>query len=77
MEAYWRGGALVTLENIPPLEGFSVVATALQALLDLVTDTPIAITIDTTHYAQMGVDIRQAGSVLKGKVARPIFLYFN
>jgi sugar phosphate isomerase/epimerase len=73
LEAYRSRCRFVTIENMPPIEGYSVPLLTPQALAHFARQNHLGVTIDTTHYAQMGVDIVEAAQVLKG-LARSVHL---
>jgi sugar phosphate isomerase/epimerase len=58
----------VTLENLPHLEGYYVPLLAPHDLEAFAAKHDLGVTLDTTHYAQMGMDIVQAAHVLKGRI---------
>jgi sugar phosphate isomerase/epimerase len=58
----------VTVENLPFFDGYYVPLVTPQALLAFVSQNDLGVTLDTTHYAQIGVDVAQAVSVLKEKI---------
>src|SRR5512138_2874960 len=61
-ESYRSGETVVTLENMPLFDGYYVPLTTPQELLAFVAPTELGITLDTAHYAQIGVDVVQAAS---------------
>lgn len=65
---YQGNGTVVTVENMPPFEGFYVPLATPEELLAFAREYDLGITLDTTHYAQAGVDIKGAARILKGKV---------
>ena len=82
-EDWWRGfsgqvvaalapfradGSTVTIENMPSFEGYSVPLITPERLMAFVSEADLGVTLDTTHYAQMGVDITQAARALYGRV---------
>jgi sugar phosphate isomerase/epimerase len=58
----------LTLENMPYFEGFAVPLTTPEELHAFVTANNLEINLDTTHYALMGVDIKEAAGVLNGTI---------
>jgi sugar phosphate isomerase/epimerase len=82
-ESWWRGfsvqiaqelapfrnaGACLTLENMPFFGGFYVAMTTPETLMAFACEHDLGVTLDTTHYAQMGVDILTAADILRGRV---------
>jgi sugar phosphate isomerase/epimerase len=68
LEPYRSGCPALTIENIPYLDGYTVPLVTPEALLDFVTEHDLGVTLDTTHYAQMGIDILEAAQILNGKL---------
>ncbi len=62
------GGSTVTIENMPSFEGYFVPLTTPDRLMAFVSEANLGVTLDTTHYAQIGVDITQAARALYGRV---------
>jgi sugar phosphate isomerase/epimerase len=58
----------ITLENLPLLNGFCVPLITPAALWAYATQNGLGITVDTTHYAQINVDLLQAARILQGSV---------
>jgi len=56
---------IVCIENMPAFEGFEAISSEPNDLFDFAITYGIYVNIDTTHYAQMGVDIVEAANVLK------------
>jgi sugar phosphate isomerase/epimerase len=56
------------LENMPLFDGLSVSLISPQALRDYAVRNELGVTIDTTHYAQISVDLLEAAHVLNGCV---------
>lgn len=67
-ERYRSSETAVTLENMPFFDGYYVPLTTPQELLTFVAPHELGITLDTTHYAQIGIDVVQAASVLQKKI---------
>ncbi|MHB9032629.1 MAG: sugar phosphate isomerase/epimerase family protein [Anaerolineae bacterium] len=61
-------GTIVTLENLPPFGGYAVPLLAPQELADFTAAHGLGVTLDTTHYAQVGLDVPEAAGVLAGQV---------
>jgi sugar phosphate isomerase/epimerase len=59
---------MVTLENMPPFKGYSMTLITPNDLLEYATRYDLGVTLDTTHCAQMGLDIEQAAHVLGPQV---------
>lgn len=67
-EAYSNHSTLVTIENMPPFDGYTVPVTQPEEMLHFVSGTRLGVNMDTTHYAQMGVDFIQAAQILREKI---------
>jgi sugar phosphate isomerase/epimerase len=65
---YRRNGTRVTLENMPAFEGYTIPLLTPPELFDFVAEHGLGVTLDTTHYAEAGIDITQAARCLKGKI---------
>lgn len=68
LEPFRSACRCLTIENMPFFDGYFVPLTTPEALMEFVTQTGLGITLDTTHYAQIGVDITLAAKTLYGKV---------
>ncbi len=68
LEPYRATCRCLTIENMPFFDGYFVPLTTPEALMEFVTQTGLGVTLDTTHYAQIGVDITLAAKTLYGKV---------
>lgn len=65
----WRGaGSLLTIENMPFFDGYTVPLSTPEELLAFARQADLGVTLDTTHYAQIGEDIVRAAWVLRGRV---------
>lgn len=64
-ESYRSRDTSVTIENMPFLDGYYVPLATPQALLAFVSENELGVTLDTTHYAQIGVDVVQAARILQ------------
>ena len=53
---------------MPLLTGYYVPLTTPQELMTFVSDSKLGVTLDTTHYAQIGVDVVWAARILKDKI---------
>jgi sugar phosphate isomerase/epimerase len=67
-ECYMSDQTSVTLENMPPFAGYYIPLTSPQELIAFVSENSLGVTLDTTHYAHMGVDIVDAARVLKARI---------
>ncbi len=67
-ESYRSSETSVTIENMPFFDGYYVPLTTPQELLGFVSKNELGVTLDTTHYAQIGVDVVQAACVLQKKI---------
>jgi sugar phosphate isomerase/epimerase len=65
LEKYRKACKFVTLENMPPIDGFFVPMLTPEELFTFVAGNGLDITLDTTHYAQIGIDIVEAARKLK------------
>jgi sugar phosphate isomerase/epimerase len=68
VESYRSSETSVTLENMPLFDGYYVPLTTPQELLTFVSNNELGVTLDTTHYAQIGVDVVQAACVLQKRI---------
>lgn len=59
---------VVTLENMPPFAGYTVPLGTPCDLLEYAAKCDLEVTLDTTHYAQMGIDIGQAARILGDRI---------
>ena len=67
-ESYRSSETFVTIENMPFFDGYYVPLTTPQELLAFVSKNELGITLDTTHYAQIGVDVVQAARILRNEI---------
>jgi sugar phosphate isomerase/epimerase len=67
--SYASDHTTITIENMFAIEGLHVPATTPQELFALVSRYGLGVTLDTTHYAQLGIDVAQAACVLREKIA--------
>jgi sugar phosphate isomerase/epimerase len=67
-EEYRQDGTAITIENMPLFPGYYVPLTKPDEMLAFVSENDLGVTLDTTHYAQIGIDITEAASVLREKV---------
>jgi sugar phosphate isomerase/epimerase len=68
LEPYRQACQFVTIENMPFFEGYDVPLTTPKMLLQFACQTGLNVTLDTTHYAQIGTEICEAAQVLKSKI---------
>ena len=58
----------LTLENMPFFEGFTVPLTTPEELHAFACENKLGVNLDTTHYAQIGVNLLEAARILKDKI---------
>jgi sugar phosphate isomerase/epimerase len=68
MDPYRAAGRHLTLENMPLFAGFSVPLITPEALGAFTVDHGFGVTVDTTHYAQIGVDLLGAARILRDNI---------
>jgi sugar phosphate isomerase/epimerase len=68
LEPYRGLGSAISIENMPFFEGYTVPLISPDQLLAFVQEASVGITLDTTHYAQIDIDITRAAQTLFGKV---------
>jgi sugar phosphate isomerase/epimerase len=68
LEKYRTFCSCLTLENMPFFEGFTVPLTTPEELGSFVSQHGLAVNIDTTHYAQIGVNLLEAGRILGERI---------
>jgi sugar phosphate isomerase/epimerase len=68
LEPYRAVCPAVTIENMPSFDGYFVPLTTPEALSAFVRAADLGVTLDTTHYAQIDIDITRAAQTLFGKV---------
>jgi len=68
LEPYRAFCSYLTLENMPHFEGFTVPLTTPEELRGFVIPHRLGVNLDTTHYAHMGVDIKEAACILNGTI---------
>ncbi|HET9280038.1 MAG TPA: TIM barrel protein, partial [Flavitalea sp.] len=54
----------ICIENMPLFDGYFVPLVTPEALNDFVRRDGLNVTLDTTHYAQIGIDILEAARIL-------------
>ena len=67
-ESYMSSETSVTIENMPFFDGYYVPLATPQELLAFVSKNELGVTLDTTHYAQIGVDVVQAACILQKEI---------
>ncbi len=67
LRPYQELGPVVTVENMPHFDGYSVPLLTPQALADFTQRFGLGVTLDTTHYAQMGTDVVAASRALNSQ----------
>jgi sugar phosphate isomerase/epimerase len=65
---YGHHGTLITIENMPSFAGYTIPLLTPPELLDFVSANELGVTLDTTHYAEAGIDIIEAARILRGKI---------
>ena len=68
VERYRSSQTSVTIENLPLFDRYYVPLTTPQELMAYVLGSELGVTLDTTHYAQIGIDIVRAACILKEKI---------
>jgi sugar phosphate isomerase/epimerase len=68
LDPYRSACSYLTIENEPFFEGFYVPLTTPEELRTFVTQNGLGVTVDTTHYAHMGINIREAARILSGNI---------
>ncbi|MHA2203678.1 MAG: sugar phosphate isomerase/epimerase family protein [Candidatus Hodarchaeales archaeon] len=63
-----RKDIILTIENMPTFKEYYVPLLTPEDYIDFVLSTNLGITLDTTHFAQIGIDITKAVQVLGNKV---------
>jgi sugar phosphate isomerase/epimerase len=67
-ESHRSSETSVTIENMPFFDGYYVPLATPQELLAFVSKNELGVTLDTTHYAQIGVDVVQAARILQKEI---------
>lgn len=70
---YRQACSFVTIENMPRFPGYFVPLTSPSELDAFAAENRLGITLDTTHYAQIGVDIIEAAQIT-GKNIKTVHL---
>jgi sugar phosphate isomerase/epimerase len=73
LEPCRKACSYVTIENMPSFDGYFVPLIIPEALNAFAADNGLGVTLDTTHYAQIGTDIVAAARVL-GRNVKTIHL---
>lgn len=68
LDPYRGECSFLTIENEPLFDGFTVPLLTPETLLAFVNQNGLGVTVDTTHYAQMGTDIQDAARVLRDRI---------
>jgi sugar phosphate isomerase/epimerase len=68
LEKYKARCTFVTLENLAQPEGYYLPLLEPHDLEAFATEHALGITLDTTHFAQMGVDITEAARILRDRI---------
>jgi sugar phosphate isomerase/epimerase len=64
LEKYRKACSFVTIENMPLFDGYFAPLTIPEELNAFVVENDLSVTLDTTHYAQIGTDIVEAARKL-------------
>lgn len=59
----------ICIENLPFFEGYTMPLASPEQLMAFACQAGVNVTLDTTHYAQIEVDIVQAARTLSGKIS--------
>ncbi|RPJ28500.1 MAG: sugar phosphate isomerase/epimerase [Chloroflexi bacterium] len=68
LEKYRMACSFVSIENMPLFDGYFVPLTTPEELNAFVAGNGLSATFDTTHYAQMGIDIVAAARKLRRNI---------
>jgi sugar phosphate isomerase/epimerase len=68
LEPYREVCDYITLENMPYFDGFTVPLTTPESLRSFAIQNGLGVTVDTTHYAQIGINLIDAVRTLDGCV---------
>jgi sugar phosphate isomerase/epimerase len=68
LEKYQKACSFVTIENMPLLDGYFVPLITPDELNAFVAKNGLGVTMDTTHYAQIDIDIVEAARKLSGNI---------
>jgi sugar phosphate isomerase/epimerase len=64
LEPYRKTGASITIENCPRFDGYTVPLITPEELSAFTAQNGLGVTLDTTHYAQIDMDITQAARTI-------------
>ena len=67
-DSYRSSETSVTIENMPHVDGYYAPLTTPQELMSFASKNELGVTLDTTHYAQIGVDVVQAACILQKEI---------
>lgn len=73
LRPYQEFGPVVTMENMPHFDGYTVPLLTPQSLAYFTQRFGLGVTLDTTHYAQISTDVVAAAGVLREQ-ARTVHL---
>jgi sugar phosphate isomerase/epimerase len=68
LEIYRKACSFVTIENMPFFAGYDVPLTTPEELNAFAVQNGLSVTLDTTHYAQIGTDIVEAARKLEKNI---------
>ena len=68
LEKYRQACAFVTIENMPFFDGYFVPMTTPEELDAFVANNGLSVTLDTTHYAQIGTELLEAARILSANI---------
>jgi sugar phosphate isomerase/epimerase len=68
LENYRDACRFITIENLPHFDGYYVPIIDPEELMTFVTKNDLYVTLDTTHYAQDGIDLLQAAIALGPRI---------
>src|SRR5512138_2816127 len=66
LQPYRAACQAVTIENMATFEGYTVPLLRPADLAAFASENRLGVTLDTTHYAQTGVDVLRAAQILSG-----------
>ena len=68
LEKYRKTCSFLCIENMPLFDGYYVPLVTPEALNTFVLQNNLSVTFDTTHYAQIGIDIVNAARILRRQI---------
>lgn len=68
LEKYRKTCSFITIENMPRFDGYFVPLITPDELNAFVGENDLGVTLDTTHYAQIGTDIVEAAKKLRENI---------